>query len=111
LIKNTAEAQAQLDQLPEPWRSALKRVLDHPPAAPVDRTITHGERLPIAGGLVVIGTPGHTPGHISLYHQPSPSLLALTEYDIDTVVCYHGGLYRDTNSRIRERIAEIARGG
>ncbi|MDF2661886.1 MAG: hypothetical protein K0Q94_4677, partial [Paenibacillus sp.] len=39
------------------------------------------------------------------------SLLALTEYDIDTVVCYHGGLYRDTNSRIRERIAEIARGG
>ncbi|MBD2860437.1 MBL fold metallo-hydrolase [Paenibacillus sp. IB182363] len=142
LIKNTAEAQAQLDQLPEPWRSALKRVLDHPPAAPVDRTITHGERLPIAGGLVVIGTPGHTPGHISLYHQPSRtliaadaltvedgrllgpsagqthdmplalrSLLALSEYDIDSVVCYHGGLYRDTNSRIRERIAEIARGG
>jgi len=39
------------------------------------------------------------------------SLLALTEYDIDTVVCYHGGLYRDGSGSIRERIAEIARGG
>lgn len=39
------------------------------------------------------------------------SLLALTEYDIDTVVCYHGGIYRDNCHGIRERIAEIARGG
>lgn len=141
LVKNTAEAQARLDDLPEPWRSALKRVLDHPPTATVDRTIAHGEQLPIAGGLVVVGTPGHTPGHISLYHRPSRTLIAadaltvedgrllgpapdqthdmtlalrsleaLAEYDIDTVVCYHGGIYHGSSHSIRQRIAEIARG-
>jgi len=31
------------------------------------------------------------------------SLKKLTEYDIETVICYHGGLYnRDVNQRISE---------
>lgn len=32
----------------------------------VARELRTGERLPIAGGLDVVHTPGHTPGHISL---------------------------------------------
>jgi glyoxylase-like metal-dependent hydrolase (beta-lactamase superfamily II) len=35
--------------------------------ARVDQLLDDGEELPIAGGLRVVATPGHTPGHISLY--------------------------------------------
>ncbi len=43
--------------------------------------ITVGERimpdtvLDIAGGLRVIATPGHSPGHVSLLHEPSRVLI------------------------------------
>jgi len=33
----------------------------------VDRTISDWDQLPILGGLRVIATPGHTPGHLSFY--------------------------------------------
>jgi glyoxylase-like metal-dependent hydrolase (beta-lactamase superfamily II) len=33
----------------------------------VDELLTDGQILPMLGGLRVIETPGHTPGHISLY--------------------------------------------
>jgi len=33
----------------------------------VDEIIAEGQTLPILGGLQVLETPGHTPGHISLY--------------------------------------------
>jgi glyoxylase-like metal-dependent hydrolase (beta-lactamase superfamily II) len=100
--------------------------------ATVTRTIADGEPLPC--GAEVLYTPGHTPGHICLYHKESRTLIAgdmlnvtdgelrpapdwfahdrkalkaslvkLTGYDIETVVCYHGGEYRENvNQRIRE---------
>jgi glyoxylase-like metal-dependent hydrolase (beta-lactamase superfamily II) len=34
---------------------------------PIARTLQDGEELPMLGGMRVIHTPGHTPGHISLY--------------------------------------------
>ena len=37
------------------------------PPAHVDELINDGEVLPILGGLRVVATIGHTPGHISLY--------------------------------------------
>ena len=98
----------------------------------VDKTLADGEELP--GGITVIFTPGHTPGHICLYIQQSRTLIAgdtlyvennqliraaestnydlelsrqslkkLLEYDIQAVICYHGGLFRgDANKRIAE---------
>jgi len=33
----------------------------------VDKTLEDGEELPFCGGITVIHTPGHTPGHICLY--------------------------------------------
>jgi len=42
----------------------------------VNRTLVDGEVLPYCGGISVIHTPGHTPGHICLYHQKSKTLIA-----------------------------------
>lgn len=102
----------------------------------VDTTVGDGEVLPYCGGIIVVYTPGHTPGHICLYHKRSKTLIAgdmlnvesgvlthaprftcldkedyaeslkkLTKYDIETVICYHGGLYRDNPNK---RIGELA---
>ena len=43
-------------------------------AVSVARTLTENEVLPILGGLQVIFTPGHTPGHISFW-QPERRML------------------------------------
>lgn len=37
----------------------------------IDEILTDGQLLPIAGGLRVLDTSGHTPGHISLYSAAS----------------------------------------
>lgn len=122
--------------VPEQMRSAFRAVLTNPPKACVDRAIGDGEHLPFCGGIAVIGTPGHTPGHTSLYHMRSKTLIAadaltvengqllgpnpattldmeealeslrrLARFEIENVICYHGGLYRGDANR---RIAELA---
>lgn len=52
----------------------LKRAQTSDPA-PVERTFVDGEVLPIAGGLQVVHTPGHSPGHVSLLHRDSGVLI------------------------------------
>lgn len=90
----------------------------------VDCLVNHEDEIDECGGIIVIHTPGHTPGHICLYlkkHKvliagdalnvidgklmgPNPrftpdmsqakeSLKKLLDYDIESVICYHGGLY------------------
>lgn len=43
--------------------------------APVDNDLHDGDLLPVAGGLRVVHTPGHTPGHVSLLHEPTGTLV------------------------------------
>ena len=43
----------------------------------ITTSLTDGAILPIAGGLQVVHTPGHTPGHISLLHRPSEILIKI----------------------------------
>jgi glyoxylase-like metal-dependent hydrolase (beta-lactamase superfamily II) len=136
LLKFTLEVMAQIDSCPEEWRKPMKKLLENPPKAPVDKTVSDGEELPLCGGITVIATPGHTPGHISLYHKPSKTLICgdamtveggqligpdprstldmdlavkslqkLLQYDIETVICYHGGRYL---GNANQRIAELA---
>src|SRR6478735_8732357 len=45
------------------------------PAVAVDEELEDDQLLPIAGGVRVIHTPGHTPGHISLLHEESGVLI------------------------------------
>lgn len=136
------EAQLNSNSLPEDKHRQMKTLYEGLKAnykkygAAVDKTVADGEELPYCGGITVIYTPGHMPGHICLYLKssktlvtgdalnvengqlvPAPkftnvdneaaarSLKKLTGYDIDTVICYHGGLYKDDANR---RIAQIA---
>jgi len=41
----------------------------------VEHEMVDGEVLPIAGGLRVVHTPGHSPGHVSLLHEESRTLI------------------------------------
>jgi len=127
------------ENVPPQWRQAFRKTLEHPPSVRVTATCAAGDVLPFCGGITVIATPGHTPGHISLYHQPSKTLIAadalivdrngrlqlpdaalctdyelakqsvktLAGYDIDAVICYHGGLF---NENANDAIAALAEG-
>lgn len=53
---------------PRPPNTLLKPV-------PVDQELQGGETLPILGGLQVIFTPGHAPGHISFWQSEKRFLL------------------------------------
>ncbi|NQX66043.1 MBL fold metallo-hydrolase [Paenibacillus alba] len=50
--------------------------LENPPKGKVDETLIDGQELPFCGTIRVIHTPGHTPGHISLYLEHSKTLIA-----------------------------------
>ncbi|MFD1954974.1 MBL fold metallo-hydrolase [Paenibacillus thailandensis] len=80
LLRFTDEAIASVDRMPssvpESFKQGLKAIMLNPPSAPVARTVAGGDKLPWCGGIAVVDTPGHTPGHISLYHEPSRTLIA-----------------------------------
>ncbi|MGA8046509.1 MAG: MBL fold metallo-hydrolase, partial [Dermatophilaceae bacterium] len=52
--------------LPSWLARVVVKILRTKPAR-VDQLVDDGQELPIGGGLRVVGTPGHTPGHLSLY--------------------------------------------
>ncbi|WP_371367457.1 putative metallo-hydrolase YflN [Sporomusa rhizae] len=120
------QAEAIYDTLPEDRKQAAKqfqRVLEEVETAEVDQTLNDGDIFPWCGGIEIIATPGHMPGHISIYHIESKTLIAgdalvaengelaianpqytidmmgakksikkLLDYEIDTLICYHGGI-------------------
>jgi glyoxylase-like metal-dependent hydrolase (beta-lactamase superfamily II) len=45
------------------------------PAVVVGERLTDGQLLGAAGGLRVVATPGHSPGHVSLLHEPTRTLI------------------------------------
>lgn len=109
--------------------------IENPPKGKVKDTLIDGQELSYCGGIRVIHTPGHTPGHVSLYLKQSKTLIAgdsmysvdgvirgihlptvldlkearlsLKKYldlDIESVVCYHGGL---TTDNINDQIQKV----
>jgi glyoxylase-like metal-dependent hydrolase (beta-lactamase superfamily II) len=66
--------ETMLSMIPEAAREAAKTVYNNPSSVQVDHLVSDGEIIPIGAGVQVIHTPGHTPGHISLY-VPSEKLL------------------------------------
>lgn len=110
----------------EAWASLPKEMqllYTNPPNCKVDYSLEDGQELPYCGGIQVIHTPGHTPGHVSLYIKKSKTLVAgdamicvdgslqgpvqrttldmnaalaslekYLNFDIELVICYHGGI-------------------
>lgn len=131
-----AQLESSLDYLPENMKTVYEKLKAgfQNSRVNVDNTLTDGEELPFCGGITVIHTPGHTPGHICLYLKHWKILIAgdilrveggllipavestnfdrdsniksmekLMKYDIENVICYHGGLYKgNANNDIAE---------
>jgi glyoxylase-like metal-dependent hydrolase (beta-lactamase superfamily II) len=121
-------------------RPQMREVLERLEPVGIDEYVEDGTRLDLAGGTRVISTPGHTPGHISLYVERSKVLIAgdaltaekgslngpnpsmtlemrtaiqsvrrLADLEIDTIVCYHGGVVsEDANGQLRRVIQEAS---
>ncbi|HVN16269.1 MAG TPA: MBL fold metallo-hydrolase [Anaerolineales bacterium] len=72
----------------------------------VDEILTEGQTLPVLGGLKVLETPGHTPGHISLW-APSAGVLFVG----DSIVSREQGLVVSVpaNTWNQDKAAESAR--
>ena len=70
----------------------LRFILMRLNAAPfqVDEILTDGQGLPVLGGLRVVETPGHTPGHISLF-APETGIL----FCGDSMVTYDNNIDDD----------------
>jgi glyoxylase-like metal-dependent hydrolase (beta-lactamase superfamily II) len=68
--------ESRLQQLPEAQKRAVREILASPPKVKVQHVLNGGEELPFHGGIVVIPTPGHTPGHVSYYVKKQKLLLA-----------------------------------
>src|ERR687889_1377527 len=137
-LKPLKPSPEMLEQRPQ-MREALERL----EPVRVDEHAEDGDRLDLAGGTRVIFTPGHTPGHLSLYLEqpkvliagdaltaeggrlngPNPpltldmdeavqSVRKLADVDVETIVCYHGGVVGDdANGQLRRVVQEVSREG
>lgn len=138
MIKMSPERLAGfLQQATDEVRSQFERTFLRPACPNVDRTFSDGDSVPFGGGLTIIHTPGHTPGHVCLYHHGSKTIIAgdatvakdgvligpnppvtpdmdtaraslqkLVPFDIEGVICYHGGwIQGDASSRLAELAA------
>ena len=139
LVRLNSKFMDGLSNLPEEQKEKVLDMFENNPVM-VDNDISDTEKLDCFGGIIVIHTPGHTPGHVCLYHEPSKTLIAgdalnisegklvgpnlqiltdedgktalnslekLDNYDIDNVVSYHGGFFKNaTNQTITDLVGE-----
>jgi glyoxylase-like metal-dependent hydrolase (beta-lactamase superfamily II) len=73
------------------------------PAAHVDEFLAEGEILPVLGGLKVLETFGHTPGHVSLYAESVAILFCG-----DSIVSEQTGLRESTGANNWDQAASDA---
>ncbi len=104
------QMEANLAELP-PERRAMYDMLKggfQNSFAQVDQVVEDGDVLRVAGGISVVFTPGHTLGHICLYHEESRTLIAgdalrvkdgaLTQAPAQ--MNYEMGLYRESLGKL-----------
>ncbi|WP_162515300.1 MBL fold metallo-hydrolase [Paenibacillus pinistramenti] len=75
-LKMSAE---RLASMPEAMRQLIEGLSKDLKEMKVTRFLEDGEELSLHGGLQVIHTPGHTPGHLSFYLPKEKLLLAADE--------------------------------
>lgn len=121
-----AEAmESTLSEEQKAFGEAFCEMLRNVKPAKVDILVHDGDIMDWCGGCEIISTPGHTPGHISLYiknkrtmitgdaavlennqlvianpqftldlDRADKSLIKLMNYDVETFICYHGGILK-----------------
>ncbi|MGL4848476.1 MAG: MBL fold metallo-hydrolase [Clostridium sp.] len=128
-IQNVNKIIDKVDEEKRKELEAYKARLSTVKNVKVDVTVKDGD---IIGGIEIIETPGHMPGHISVLVKEKKTLITgdalvvvngelipsnpqytldmekakesikrLLNYDIDTLICYHGGVYSDN---VKEKI-------
>ncbi|EPY2285721.1 MBL fold metallo-hydrolase [Clostridium sporogenes] len=135
------QAESIYDKLPDEEKKSAKEFQDFIGTiknVPVDGCLRDKDSFPFCGGVEIIATPGHMPGHISIYIKDSKTLIAgdalvieddkltianpqytldiisaknsikkLLNYEIDKIVCYHGGVYtKDIKKSLENIISE-----
>jgi glyoxylase-like metal-dependent hydrolase (beta-lactamase superfamily II) len=68
--------EARMKGLPEKEQARVRKLLASPPRVHVDHVLGGGEELPFHGGITVIPSPGHTPGHVCYYLRAHSLLIA-----------------------------------
>src|SRR5215217_8132936 len=117
-------------------RPQMRKVLEHLEPVGVDEHLENGTRLGLAGGTRVISTPGHISLYLEQskvliagdaltaergsLNGPNPSMTLemrtaiqsirrLRDLEIDTIVCYHGGVIsEDANGQLRRVVREAS---
>jgi glyoxylase-like metal-dependent hydrolase (beta-lactamase superfamily II) len=120
-------------------RPQMREVLERLEPVAVDEQVEDGTRLNLAGGTKVICTPGHICLYLEQpkvliagdaltaedgsLNGPNPSMTPqmgtaiqsirrLAELDVDTIVCYHGGVVsKDANGQLRRVLRKASRDG
>lgn len=121
------QAEAIYDQLPKEQKGNARffhQLLKSIENVDVDVHLKDKDTFPWCGGAEIIATPGHMPGHISIYLKESKILISgdalvvendelmianphytldideakrsikkLLNYEIEKIICYHGGIY------------------
>ncbi len=132
------QAEDIYDSLPDSLKEGAKQIqklFSSVNPADVDVILENHEIFPWCGGVEIVPTPGHMPGHISLYVKEFKTLIAgdalviengnlgianpeytldmeaakqsirgLLDYDIEKIICYHGGIY---DKKIKESLSAI----
>ncbi len=131
------QAEALFDSLPQEQKQNAKKfqqVLESVENVEVDEILKDKDLFPWCGGLEIVATPGHMPGHISIYLKQSKTLIAgdalvvedglvianpqytldmtgaknsikkLLNYEIDRIICYHGGIYMEDIKKSLEKL-------
>jgi len=132
------QAESIYNSLPEDQKEGamgFQKLLESIENVDVDICLRDKDFFSCCGGIEVVATPGHMPGHISIYVKDSRTLIAgdalvieneelvianpqytldieeakksaekLLNYDIDRVICYHGGIYTKNIKKALERI-------
>ena len=75
MVEGVSSRELKFGKLLTPLLSAWEKAF-HLPKVDVDEILSPGQVLPILGGLEVIDTCGHTPGHLSYYAKDSGVLFA-----------------------------------
>lgn len=77
LIKLSPERMAtRLNAVSPELRPKLEKLFTRKYTAPVSKTLQDSEIMPYHGGMEIIHTPGHTPGHICIYLPSDRFLIA-----------------------------------